>query len=250
MKTWRLVGVGALCAAFAWGCDERPTNPDMSAPMGERSAASGESLRQEELSRTQDDVANPAEVPGARQARRNAEDVRPAQAEQPAGPQGTQARAQPAEEAQEARQQQAQPGQQAQAPSPEESRAVRDEQTTVIVPGDGLSQEVVQDAERATEEARGATSDERIAVANVEFEGRLQRVGNGRVVVRDGEGNEYEAQLEEDSRVLRSQRQVAVNQLRAGAEVRASFDLVEGDFVVKELEQLSGRRQGRSGSGR
>jgi hypothetical protein len=285
MNAWRMVGMAALCAAFVWGCENRRTSPevadrpvlqapDMAAPMGERSAASAETVRQGEENGAQ---ANPAEVPGSRQVRQGGEtgqggagaagqqqlDPAPGGAGQPgtgtpreraqdaagrqqldpapggAGQPGT---GTPRERAQDAKGGAADEG--VQAPTPEEARGLRDDHTTLIVPdgpGPNLAPEVLRDAERAAQAAREDTGDERVVVANVEFGGRLQQVSEDRVVVRDLDGNLYEAQVEEGSRLLRSGEAVTAEQLRQGTDVRASLDLVEGGFVVRELEQLPRR---------
>lgn len=277
----RMVVAGALCAAFAWGCEERQTPepadrplmqpPRMSAPDGEGSAASGETLRRERAA--EQEQRNPAELPGAHETRgtggggeegtRQGPPVDEAcAAQQDGATEGTQP-AQPAPQApRDAEQQQpaqgeaqrgtggAGPDQGNTGVSPEESRAVRDEATTIIVPGqgDGLDAATVQDAERAAEDARAGDSDGRIVIANVEFGGRLQEVGPERVVVRDAEGNLYEAQLEEASTLRRGGRDISAEQLREGMQVRASLDLVEGAYVVRELESNPQSRRGGGGA--
>ena len=272
----RKLVVGALCAcaAFAWGCESKRAAPEggdnarmqppsMSAPDGERSAGSGETLRRGQMPE-ENGTPNPAELPGGREMRgfggageegsapdhsAGDHDVAPGSSTHPVDEECAQ---QPAQTQQQRQTQPADPQQQQPAQTqqgagtggagpdqgntgvaPEESRAVRDEATTIIVPGgaEGLDAATLKDAERAAQDAREGDSDERIVIANVEFGGRLQEVGPERVVVRDAEGNLYEAQLGEESSVKR-------DRLREGMQVRASLDLVEGAYVVRELEPV------------
>ncbi len=266
----RKLVVGALCAcaAFAWGCESKRAAPEggdnarmqppsMSAPDGERSAGSGETLRRGQMPE-ENGTPNPAELPGGREMRgfggageegsSEQRETTPGSSTHPVDEECAEAPATAEQPQQRAPQQQPQPGAQQQGAgtggagpdqgntgvAPEESRAVRDEATTIIVPGqggEGLDAATLKDAERAAQDAREGDSDERIVIANVEFGGRLQEVGPERVVVRDAEGNLYEAQLGEESSVKR-------DRLREGMQVRASLDLVEGAYVVRELEPV------------
>jgi len=79
-------------------------------------------------------------------------------------------------------------------------------------------------------------------VASTVVVGRVSAVRRGAVEVMDRETNSpYLLALSDSTRVLRDGERVSVRQLREGARVRASVDLVGGDTVARRVEVLERR---------
>jgi hypothetical protein len=77
---------------------------------------------------------------------------------------------------------------------------------------------------------------ERVVIATGTVEGRVTRVDRGAVHVRDSEGNVYRLRIDNRSRGLRQGQSVPVRQLEEGTPVRASFDLVGGHSLARDIE--------------
>ncbi|XXF78597.1 hypothetical protein P2318_02230 [Myxococcaceae bacterium GXIMD 01537] len=85
----------------------------------------------------------------------------------------------------------------------------------------------------------GAADTEDVAVASVEFVGRVQDVSRRRVNVVDREsGDTYVLLVDEDTRALRGGRRIPVRSLREGSTVRASYDLVSGEAVATRIQEM------------
>jgi hypothetical protein len=77
---------------------------------------------------------------------------------------------------------------------------------------------------------------EQVVIATGTVDGRVTRVDKGTVHVRDGEGNVYQLRIDKKSRGVRQGQNVPLRQLEEGTPVRASFDLVGGSSVAREIE--------------
>jgi hypothetical protein len=81
-------------------------------------------------------------------------------------------------------------------------------------------------------------------VASAILEGRVKNVSKGVIEVIDREtGEPYLLRVTEDTRARSGNRRIQVTRIREGSEVRASFDLISGDTVAKQIDVLGkGRR--------
>jgi hypothetical protein len=77
---------------------------------------------------------------------------------------------------------------------------------------------------------------ERVVIATGTVDGRVTRVDNGTLRLRDNEGNVYQLRIDKQSRGLRQGQSVPLRQLQEGTQVRASFDLVGGHSIAREVE--------------
>jgi hypothetical protein len=77
---------------------------------------------------------------------------------------------------------------------------------------------------------------ERVVIATGSVDGRVTRVDRGTLHVRDGEGNEYQLRIDKRSRGLHKGQSVPLRQLEEGTPVRASFDLVGGSSIARDIE--------------
>ncbi|HYI00771.1 hypothetical protein [Hyalangium sp.] len=81
-------------------------------------------------------------------------------------------------------------------------------------------------------------------IASAVFEGRVNKVSKGVIEVIDREtGEPYVLRVDEDTRARRGERRIPVTRIREGSEVRASFDLIAGDTVAKQIDVLGKRRR-------
>jgi hypothetical protein len=77
---------------------------------------------------------------------------------------------------------------------------------------------------------------ERVVIATGTVDGRVARVERGTVHVRDSEGNVYQLRIDKRTRGLRQGQNVPLRQLEEGTPVRASFDLVGGSSIARDIE--------------
>jgi hypothetical protein len=77
---------------------------------------------------------------------------------------------------------------------------------------------------------------EQVVIATGTVDGRVTRVDRGTLHVRDGEGNVYQLRIDKKSRGVRQGQEVPLRQLEEGTSVRASFDLVGGSSIAREIE--------------
>lgn len=81
-------------------------------------------------------------------------------------------------------------------------------------------------------------------IASAVFEGRVSNVSKEVIEVIDREtGEPYVLRVDEDTRARRGERRIPVTRIREGSEVRASFDLIAGDTVAKQIDVLGKRRR-------
>lgn len=107
------------------------------------------------------------------------------------------------------------------APDPQQLDAHRGELQTKVAPGDGGGQ--------------GGSGQER-ALANVN--GTVEWVGDDELLVRDMGGVERELRVQGTTRFWRGERQVSRRAVEQGAEVRVSYDVLQGEWVAREVELL------------
>jgi hypothetical protein len=77
---------------------------------------------------------------------------------------------------------------------------------------------------------------ERVVIATGTVDGRVTRVDPGTLHLRDTEGNVYQLRIDKRSRGVRGGQSVPLRQLEEGTSVRASFDLVGGDSIARDIE--------------
>ncbi|MCY1017189.1 hypothetical protein [Pyxidicoccus sp. MSG2] len=77
---------------------------------------------------------------------------------------------------------------------------------------------------------------EDVVIASSSVSGRVTRVGNDVITVRDQEGGVYELQLDRRSRGLRQGRKVSLRGLEEGTPVRAQFVLMGGRTVARDVQ--------------
>jgi hypothetical protein len=68
--------------------------------------------------------------------------------------------------------------------------------------------------------------------------GTVSWVGDDELLVRDGSGVERELLVRGDTRFRRGERQVSRRTVEQGAEVRVSYDVLQGEWVAREVELL------------
>ncbi|MFB1484003.1 hypothetical protein [Corallococcus sp. RDP092CA] len=97
--------------------------------------------------------------------------------------------------------------------------------------------------EGAAKAAQAAVTDtaahrplEQVVIASSTVSGRVTRVGQGTLHVRDGEGTVYELQLDQRSRGLRQGQRVPLQELQEGTPVRAQFVLMGGRTVARDVQ--------------
>ena len=77
---------------------------------------------------------------------------------------------------------------------------------------------------------------DRVVIATGTVDGRVTRVDRNAVHVRDSEGNVYQLRIDKKTRGLREGQSVPLRQLEEGTSVRASFDLVGGSSIARDIE--------------
>ncbi|EAU69882.1 hypothetical protein [Stigmatella aurantiaca] len=77
---------------------------------------------------------------------------------------------------------------------------------------------------------------EQVVIATGSVDGKISRVSQGAVHVRDTEGNVYQLRIDKKSRGLRQGQRVPLKELDEGTPVRASFDLVGGGSIARDIE--------------
>ncbi|WP_225408387.1 hypothetical protein [Stigmatella hybrida] len=77
---------------------------------------------------------------------------------------------------------------------------------------------------------------EQVVIATGSVDGKISRVSQGTVHVRDPEGNVYQLRIDKKSRGLRQGQRVPLKELDEGTPVRASFDLVGGGSIARDIE--------------
>jgi len=66
----------------------------------------------------------------------------------------------------------------------------------------------------------------------------VEWVGDDELLVRDTSGVERELLVQDDTRFLRGERQVSRRAVEQGAEIRVSYDVLQGEWVAREVELL------------
>jgi hypothetical protein len=77
---------------------------------------------------------------------------------------------------------------------------------------------------------------DKVVIATGTVDGRVTRVDKGSLHLRDTEGNVYQLRIDKKSRGLRQGQSVPLRQIEEGTSVRASFDLVGGDSIARDIE--------------
>jgi hypothetical protein len=108
------------------------------------------------------------------------------------------------------------------APNPQELQAQRRDLHAELEPDEGGAQ--------------GGSAMQRQAAERVD--GTVEWVGDDELLVRDGGGVEREVRVEEDTRFRRGEQQVSRRTVEQGAEVRVSYDVLQGEWVAREVELL------------
>jgi hypothetical protein len=106
-------------------------------------------------------------------------------------------------------------------PDPQELQAQRRDLQTAVNP----------DEEGAT----GGSGREQAAAS---VQGTVEWVGDDELLVRDTSGVEQELRVQDDTRFLRGERQVSRWIVERGAEIRAFYDVLQGEWVAREVELL------------
>ncbi|HVG63083.1 MAG TPA: hypothetical protein VNA24_31255 [Hyalangium sp.] len=107
------------------------------------------------------------------------------------------------------------------APEPQELQSQRRELQTEVHPDE--------------EGAKGGSGQARAAAS---VKGTVAWVGDDELLVRDTSGMERELLVQDDTRFLRGERQVSRRAVEQGAEIRASYDVLQGEWVAREVELL------------
>ncbi|WIG94827.1 hypothetical protein [Myxococcus sp. SDU36] len=82
----------------------------------------------------------------------------------------------------------------------------------------------------------GSAPLEDVVIASSSVSGRVTRVKQNTLTVKDREGGVYELELDQRSRGLRQGRKVPLRQLREGTPVRAQFVLMGGRTVARDVQ--------------
>lgn len=77
---------------------------------------------------------------------------------------------------------------------------------------------------------------DKVVIATGTVDGRVTRVDRGTLQLKDSEGNVYQLRIDKKSRGLRQGQSVPLRQLEEGTPVRASFDLVGGHSIARDIE--------------
>jgi hypothetical protein len=77
---------------------------------------------------------------------------------------------------------------------------------------------------------------DKVVIATGTVDGRVTRVDRGTLHLRDTEGNTYQLRIDKKSRGLRQGQNVPLRQIEEGTSVRASFDLVGGHSIARDIE--------------
>ena len=77
---------------------------------------------------------------------------------------------------------------------------------------------------------------DKVVIASGTVDGRVTRVDGGTLRLKDSEGNVYQLRIDKKSRGLRQGHHVPLRQLEEGTPVRASFDLVGGHSIARDIE--------------
>lgn len=68
--------------------------------------------------------------------------------------------------------------------------------------------------------------------------GTVAWVGDDELLVRDTSGVERELRVQDDTRFLRGERQVSRRIVEQGAEIRVAYDVLQGEWVARQVELL------------
>jgi len=82
----------------------------------------------------------------------------------------------------------------------------------------------------------GSASLEDVVIASSSVHGRITRVRQSAITVKDREGGEYELELDHHSRGLRQGRKVPLRRLVEGTPVRAQFVLMGGRTIARDVQ--------------
>ena len=77
---------------------------------------------------------------------------------------------------------------------------------------------------------------DKVVIATGTVDGRVTRVDRGTLRLKDSEGNVYQLRIDKQSRGVRQGQSVPLRQLEEGTPVRASFDLVGGHSIARDIE--------------
>jgi hypothetical protein len=84
-------------------------------------------------------------------------------------------------------------------------------------------------------EAQGGSGRKQAAAS---VKGTVEWVGDNELLVRDTGGVERDLRVQGDTRFRRGERQVSRRTVEEGAEVRVSYDVLQGEWVAREVELL------------
>ena len=77
---------------------------------------------------------------------------------------------------------------------------------------------------------------DKVVIATGTVDGRVTRVDKSTLHLRDSEGNVYQLRIDNKSRGMRQGQSVPLRQIEEGTSVRASFDLVGGSSIARDIE--------------
>jgi hypothetical protein len=95
-----------------------------------------------------------------------------------------------------------------------------------------------QRKELQAEVGRGIQGGSGQAQASASFNGTVEWVGDDELLVRDTGGVERELLVQDGTHFLRGERQVSRRAVKEGAEIRVSYDVLQGEWVAREVELL------------
>ncbi|WP_373045013.1 hypothetical protein [Vulgatibacter sp.] len=221
-KTWWTIGAGSLAALLMVGCQgsgqqEQEQQAQAPAEQAEQAQEQAEQ-RLEEAQRAQEQAATEQEDVGSAQ-----EDVAQAREE---AQQAEQELAEAQQEAQQERQQAIQAQEQAQAETQQAQQAAEARQEEALQ----AQQEMGPGA--ATGGAVAAQGQQTVS-------GQLVEVTEEEIRVGPESGNEVRLQVNEQTQVMRDGQMASLQELQPGTQVRASYELQEGEPVVTRLEATS-----------
>jgi hypothetical protein len=107
------------------------------------------------------------------------------------------------------------------APEPEGLEAQRRDLQVEVNPGEEMAQ--------------GGSGREQAAAS---VNGTVEWVGDDELLIRDMGGVERELRVQNDTRFRRGERQVSRRTVEQGAEVRVFYDVLQGEWVAREVELL------------
>jgi hypothetical protein len=128
------------------------------------------------------------------------------------------------------------------APAPGTQAAPAAQEGRVMIGSDAIQASEDEDWFKGAARAAQAFQDnnsqplEQVVIASGSVDGKISRVSQNTVHVRDPEGNVYQLRIDKKSRGLRQGQRVPLKELNEGTPVRASFDLVGGGSIARDIE--------------